>query len=163
MTWKGIRQIRWTDTYEHLYKYLLTSELPTDRSVSSLARFKRLAKNFVLSGDEVVLETNTIPPELLDEEGNPLVDVKLPMSFLVVKPTEKDQTIQAVYESNLAGGYKGIESLYRKISGQYLGITRQDIAQVLSRQELKLLKRPTQTRDMKPIIASKPAVANGFD
>ena len=100
MTWKGIRQIRWKDTYEHLYKYLLTgkSDLPADRSVSSVARFKRLAKNFVLSGDEVVLETNTIPPELLDEEGDPLVDVELPMTFTVVKPTEKDQTIQAVYE-----------------------------------------------------------------
>jgi hypothetical protein len=48
--------------------------------------------------------------------------------------------------------FKGVSSLFRKISRGYIGISRRDIGDVLKTFELKQIKRTTQTRDLKPIV-----------
>jgi transposase InsO family protein len=154
--WKSIRGLKWKELYQPLKIYLLTGDLPKGKSASSLSRFKRTANRFELENEDIILLTNTLPPNLLDEDGNPLVDVNLPMKFIVCDPKNKTETIKTFFSSVLGSNYKGIENCYRKISAQYLGITRQDISKVLKRMEIKQLKRPTLQRELKPIIASKP-------
>jgi transposase InsO family protein len=154
--WKSIRGLKWKELYIDLKIYLETGDLPQGKSPSSLSRFKRTATKFELENEDIILLTNTLPPNLLDEDGNPLVDVNLPMKFIVCDPKNKTETIKTFFSSVLGSNYKGIENCYRKISAQYLGITRQDISKVLKRMEIKQLKRPTLQRELKPIIASKP-------
>jgi len=157
LTFKSLRALHWNDLYVPLHEYLVTGQLP-EKTASSLTRFKRVAKNFELdpSTQDIILITNIIPPELLDPDGEPLVEIDLPLKFTVVDPRRKKDTIITCFNSVQSGGFKGVESLYRKISSQYLGISRNDIADVLKKMELKQLKRPTLTREIKPILTTRP-------
>jgi hypothetical protein len=152
--WKSIRSLPWKTLYSPLLAYLIDGTIP-EKSPSSLARFKRLAKKFELNEDgRLVLITNT--PLDTDENGENLMEDTPTRSYLVQNPEEKESLILSFFHNVFSGGYKGIESMYKKITAQYIGITRQDISDVLKRIELKQLKRPTLTRDLKPILTSKP-------
>ena len=61
-----------------------------------------------------------------------------------------------MFNNVLTGGFKGVESVYKKIASQYIGVSRKDVAQVLKQMELKQLKRPIIAREIKPIITTAP-------
>ena len=137
LTWKSIRALHWNDLYIPLHQYLVTGELPK-KSLAGMGRFKRSAKNFELDQDDnIILITNQIPEDLLDGNGEPLVKLELPLRFIVVNPTEKLTTIKTAFNSILAGGFKGVESIYKKIASQYIGITRKDVSDVLKKMDLE--------------------------
>ena len=125
-------------------------------SKSSLYRFRKRAEYFHLSPEEgkaeILFTTSVLPPELAEVDSSIIQPEK---TYRVIAPNEKEQLILAVYQSELAGGFRGVLSLYRKISAQYLGITRQDISKVLSKLETKQLKRPTLARTIQPITEQK--------
>lgn len=95
LTWKSLRALHWKELYVPLHKYLSTGDLPTkEKSSAGLSRFKRVARHFELDEEgNIVLITNLVPPDLLDEEGKPLLKLELPLKFVVVKPTDKELTI----------------------------------------------------------------------
>ena len=133
-------------------------------SKSSLYRFKQRAEHFHLSTErasanaseegkeEILFTTNILPPELASVDDKIIQPER---TYKVVQPNEKEQVILSIYQSELAGGFRGVLSLYRKISLQYLGITRADISKVLSKVETKQLKRPTLARTIIPITEQK--------
>ena len=61
-----------------------------------------------------------------------------------------------VFTNVLLGAFRGIEPLYKKIRGLYLGISRDDVAQVLKRLQLKQIQRQADIREMIPLISTKP-------
>jgi hypothetical protein len=87
--------------------------------------------------------TNQIPPDLVGEDGEPLIEIDLPQVFMVAPPGLKEIIIGSCFSSVFSGGFKGVDSCYKKMAAEYIGITRNDVADFLSRTELKQLKRPT--------------------
>jgi hypothetical protein len=154
--WKQIRALRWKDLYEPMYLFLESETEPKGKSKSGLYRFKKIAKQFQLVANEIVLYTNQYPPDLLDDAGKPVVQLDLPLTYMVVPPNLRDIIIGSCFSSVFSGGFKGVDSCYRKIAQEYIGITRNDVSTFLKKTELKQLKRPTLVNELKPIITSRP-------
>ena len=133
LSFKALRAIQWDKSYQPLLVYLQQGIEPKKMSKSSLYRFKQRAEMFELDPAEgaegIIFRTDVLPPELTEVDDKILQPERV---YKVVPPNEKEQTILAVYQSELAGGFRGVLSLYRKISAQYLGISRADISKVLS-------------------------------
>jgi hypothetical protein len=154
--WKSIRGLKWKELYQPLKIYLLTGDLPKGKSPSSLSRFKRTANRFELDGEDIVLITETLPPELVDENGKSLIEIDLPMKYVVCDPKHKVETIKTFFTNVLASNFKGINNVYTKIKSQFIGITRKDVSDVLKKFEIKQLKRNVVQRELKPILSTKP-------
>jgi hypothetical protein len=56
---------------------------------------------FELDEDRLVLITTTIPPHMLDDQGEPLFHVDLPLKFIVVNPKDKTTIITTFFNSVL--------------------------------------------------------------
>ena len=151
--WKSIRALRWDSLYDDLKGWHKGGKVPKKGSDSGLARFKRVAKEFELDGDDLVLITDVPTPEMASLG---FTKAQEPTRYIVVDPKKKDTFVKDVFNNVLAGGFKGVESVYKKIASQYIGISRNDVASVLSRMELKQLKRPILAREIKPITTSSP-------
>ena len=129
--------------------------MPKDKTPAALARFKRVATSgmFELEDFEIVHITDQPTPEM---ESLGFTELKEPVKYTVVDPKTKEATIKEIFNNVLTGGFKGVESVYRKIASQYLGVSRKDVSDVLGRMELKQLKRPILAREIKPILTSSP-------
>jgi hypothetical protein len=156
ISFKQIRAIQWKTFYIDLLRYLQTGQEPKKMSKSSLYRFRKRAELFHLNPEEgkeeILFTTDLVPDELKGIDDKILQPERV---YKVVAPNEKDQLILAVYRAELGGGFRGVLSLYRKISAQYIGITRADISKVLSKLETKQLHRPVLGRTITPITEQR--------
>ena len=151
--WKSIRALHWNDLYDDLLAWHQTGVEPKKNSASALSRFKRVAKEFELDGNNLVVITDVATPEMASLG---FTKEQEPTKYIVVNPKERTKFIKEVFNNVLTGGFKGVESVYKKIASQYIGVSRKDVAQVLKQMELKQLKRPTIAREIKPIITTAP-------
>jgi hypothetical protein len=138
--------------------YLKDGTVPENGSTSTKYRFRKKCERFFLDKeDQIIFLSNTIPPELTDKEGKPLIHVTLPLKFIVADPRPEniERIIGTCFSSTMSGGHKGVDSLYKKISQEYIGISRQDVSDFMKRSELKQLKRPTLMNDLKPILSER--------
>lgn len=132
--------------------YLDDGTLPK-KTPASMGRFLRVANNFEMNEEgEIVLITNQPTPEM-EELG---LKAETPTTYTVIAPDAKKNIVENVFTNIFAGGFKGVESIYQKLASQYIGITRKDVAEVLGKMELKQLKRPILSREIKPILTEAP-------
>ena len=158
VNWKSINRLKFKELYPMLMAYYRNSTLPT-KSKSALARFLKHAETFEYRegkidtlSDQIFLVADNLPDPSL--KGI----VSLPITLELINPTRENITaiVAELYSHTLVGGFRGIEPLYKKIKQSYLGITREDVADVLKQMELKQYQRQPLIKELQAIITTRP-------
>ena len=76
--------------------------------------------------------------------------MKEPLKLRVVSPDKLKRIIEEVYRAPNLGAFRGVGSFYKRISRQYLGITRADIQRVLAPLETKKVTLKAKPREITP-------------
>lgn len=168
--WKSIQNIRWTkELIEEVKEYLRSqsSERKNDNYPKRLDtylkqwRFKKLFSNFTLGDDNnlyiLVNEEEDLPNYFLDENGELLFDVNLPMKFKLIETQKQKEEIITTYYSNLLGNaYRSATNLHQRLMKEFIGISRKDVNECLKKLEIKQLIHPIEENKItKPIITEK--------
>ena len=177
VNWKSIDRLKFKELYPELMAYYKDGILPT-KSKSALTRFLNHTRMFEYdSSIEEDTSTSIKPPggaeihvEMTKSEGriyliaDNLPDnslkgiVDLPIQLELINPTADNITniVSAVYRHSLAGAFRGIEPLFKKLKQSYLGITREDVANVLKKMEMKQYQRLPLIKKLQTIITTRP-------
>lgn len=150
--WKSIYSLRYKELYKDLLIYYTKNKLPK-KSNQVLYRFKKYLEIFKYDEPNLYLIANNLPDENL--KGI----VELPIKLILLNPENKKEIskiISEIYNSSLAGAYRGVETIFQKIRQSYLGISRRDVADTLKRMELKQFQRQPLIKELIPIIKLKP-------
>lgn len=163
--WKSIVNVKWTEELiENVKHYLKTNEVPENMKDNYMKsyRFKRLYSQFTLGDDNklyvVVNEEEDLPNYFLDENGEILFDVNLPMRFRVIETKkEKEEIIKNYYGNLLGNAYRSSNNLHQRLMKEFVNISRKDVQETLKNIEInQLLIRPIEeNKIVKPLIASK--------
>ena len=132
-----LNNYNYTDDYIELVKTFLRSgrdlnSLPADYSNYQRNHFRNQYRDFEMRGNDVYYR---------------------PLNLRVVKESEKQQTMQALYNDFTVGLGAGIRSFYNKITDRYLGIKRNDINNYLQHQQYYQLTKYRNYPINRPIIA----------
>lgn len=163
--WKSIQNCRWTqELIEEVKEYLKNETLPKRLEGIYIKewRFKRLFNQFTLGEDNklyiIVNEEEDLPSYFLDENGELLFDVNLPMKFRLIETQKEKEEIITTYYSNLLGNaYRSATNLHQRLMKEFIGISRKDVNNTLKNLEIKQLILPIEENKItKPIITEKP-------
>jgi len=132
-----------------------------NKNPNSVYTFKRKWKIFGLNENkEIVLPIEKIGDVewAHDKEGNLLIDnITLPIILKVVKKSEINDILLAVYSDVLLNAYSSVDKLHTKINRNFIGISRDNVKKFRASQPAKQINLPSNTkRIVKPIVSSKP-------
>lgn len=162
--WRGILNIRWSiELIEEVKEYLKDETLPKRlETYHQQWKFKRLFSQFTLGSDNelyvIVDEEEDLPKYFLDDNGELLFDVNLPMKFKLIETQEEKEKIIINYYSNLLGNaYRSATNLHQRLMKEFVNISRKDVTNTLKNLELKQLIHPIEeNKIVQTIVASKP-------
>lgn len=163
--WKSIINIKWTkDLFEEVKQYLKNDIIPkrVQDTYMKTYRFKRLFSQFSIADDNklyvIVNDEKDLPSYFLDENGELLFDVSLPMKFRVIETQQEKQDIITTYYGNLLGNaYRSGTNLHQRLMKEFVNISRKDVNNTLKNIEIKQLTHNIEeNKIVQPIIASKP-------
>jgi transposase InsO family protein len=163
--WRGIQNIRWNkELIEEVKEYLKDGSIPkrVEDNYMRSWRFKKLFSQFTLGDDNniyvIVNEEEDLPSYFLDENGDLLFDVNLPMKFrLIETQKEKEEIIQTYYSNLLGNAYRSSTNLHQRLMKEFINISRKDVNNTLKNLEIKQLIHPIEENKItKPIITEKP-------
>lgn len=152
VSWWSISKIHFSELYPDLYKFYTSGELP-QKSKTAIARFLVHTKTFTWDAEQkkIFLIADNLPDNAL--KGI----VQLPVTLEVINPNEEEleNIIAEMYSNIMIGGFRGVDPLYKNFRQSYLGVTRDDISNVLEKIKLKQYSRIPEHRPLQPIITSK--------
>ena len=120
------------DTVEAVITYLRTNQVPPN---ANKKRFITKYKQFVMKDGHLLYQ---------------------PLNLIVVKKSDVDKTLEALYKTDPNAFGKGIVSLYKYVSSKYINITRADVNTFLKKQLNYQMTRTISKRINKPIVADYP-------
>ena len=82
--------------------------------------------------------------------------VYVPLNLIVIPKAEVEQELTKLYRDDVNMLAKGVKSVYKYITSKYINITRNEVAEFLSRQKDFQLTRNIRKVVNKPIIEKKP-------
>ena len=144
VNWKSIGKYRWDEMYRRLKDWFEKGELPKGVSEVAVRSFKRKLKQFEMVEGRIYLVADNPPDEMMD------IPMKLPYRLEVVEPSKEniDAIISEVFVNIRVGSFRGVNAIYNKLKTMYVGIKRNDVADVLKRMELKQLQRTAEIREL---------------
>ena len=121
----------------------LNQLFPTDDKIDEI---KYLIKNKKL-----------VPKKYADFQLNDDNDlVYVPLNLIVIPKSEIEQELTKLYNDDVNMLGKGINNVYKYISSKYINITRDDVAEFLSKQKDFQMTRNIKKVVNKPIVERKP-------
>ena len=102
---------------------------------------------------QLYLYTRTARPEETDKKGKPLLPSSKPIKYRVAPPDEINTIIEQTYKSNSTGNMRGVQTIFKILEKQYLGISREAVRKVLLRIETfrtRLKPKPREIAPYKP-------------
>ena len=155
VNWKSIDRLKFKELYPELLAYYKDGIIPK-KSKSALSKFINHTKMFEYDSTKKEGRIYLVADNLPDDSLKGIVS--LPITLELVNPSDENiqNIVSTVYSHSLVGGFRGTEPLYKKIKQSYLGITRQDVADVLKKMELKQYQRIPALKKLQTIITSRP-------
>ena len=155
VNWKSVDRLKFKELYPQLLAYYKDNILPK-KSQSAISRFINHTKMFEYHPSKDGVRIYLVADNLPDNSLKGIVS--LPITLEVINPTDENITniVSTVYSHSLVGGFRGTEPLYKKIKQSFLGITREDVANVLKKMELKQYQRIPALKKLQTIITSRP-------
>lgn len=97
------------------------------------------------------------PPEALDDQGQPMYSVELPLLLMVVESQEaKERIITEAYRDLKYNSYYRLEGLYKRLALEYLNISKHDVQEALNKLEIYQMNMPFKPAIVKPIVSMSP-------
>ena len=153
--WRKIRRIP-PSTLRDVHTYLETG-INARKSKGSRARLLKWAPYFQLSKKEMIFKSNIPPPDLVDpttQQG--LLDSNEMRIYKVIyDEKEAIEIIKLYYTTAYAGGFRGVESLYRSLAGSTIGISHSLVAKVLHTMESKQITHSANQSILHPTITTR--------
>jgi transposase InsO family protein len=138
VNWKSVSRYHWDQLYPQLVLYFEKGEKP-----KNTRGFIKKTKMFEYVDGRLFLVADNPPDEMED------IPVDLPIKLEVIVDEEmKVEIIKEVFVNIRMGSFRGIDPIYKRIRRMYVGITRDDVSDVLKRMELKQLKRTAEIREL---------------
>jgi len=126
------------DNYDIIVDYVLTGNLPSDFSEYKKGRYRRLFYKFFV------------------ELGLLRYPIDSKQKLTVIPDEDIEDTLQFIYESDKTGIGLGINSLYAKVSHQFLNITRDDVRDFMTKQPFYQMTKREPRIVNRPIIGKYP-------
>ena len=121
--WTKIRRTP-PETFRDLHILLKTGINPR-KSRGAKTRLQKWTSFFKLDNGSLILETDIPQPDLVDKSaGKPILGSKMKKYKVIYDPKQAEDLIRSYYLTPYAGGFRGVESIYRSISREIIGISR---------------------------------------
>ena len=148
--WTKIRRIP-PETFKDLH-HLLKTGINNRTSRGSKARLQKWASYFKLDNGSIILETDIPQPDMIDKStGKPVLETQMKKYKVIYDPQQAEELIISYYLTPYAGGFRGVESIYRSISREIIGISRHQVAKALMRMESKQISHSANQSILQPI------------
>jgi len=141
--------------YDMLKEYLTTGLLPHSMTPSQKTRYKSKFRGFTVEGDQIAVYANFPPLSALNSEGKQVIDVELPRRLVVLPHAEKDDILYELWKKPELSALRSAFSFYKKISEEFLNVSREEITQLVSRIQSKQMSARVVDVIVKPIIKDK--------
>ena len=147
--WKKINKLSVTEKwYDDMFTLISTGEIE-NVTAQYRYRLKRYLPYFDVVGNELIFQTSEPLPGDLDVDNKE-------KNYIVVRPSQKDEILQAFYDNICLGSFKGVRNIYKKLKERYIGFTVKDVQKLISKQELVQIYTPVTHLISSPIITTKP-------
>ena len=152
--WTKIRRIP-PETFRYLH-ILLKACMNLRKSRGAKARLQKWTLFFKLSGDSLTLETDIPQPDLIDQStGKALLGTKMTIYKVIYDPQEAEELIWTYYLAPYAGGFCGVESIYRSLFREIIGISRHQVVQALQKMESKQIPHSANQSILQPLVVTR--------
>ena len=120
--WTKIRRIP-PETFKDLH-ILLKTGINHRKSHGAKARLQKWTSYFKLDNGSLILETDIPQPDLVDKStGKAILGTKMTKYKVIYDPQQAEDLIRSYYLAPYAGGFRGVESIYRSLSREIIGIS----------------------------------------
>ena len=148
--WRKIRRIP-SDTFRDLHILLKTGINPRT-SRGSKARLQKWTSFFSLDNGSLILETDVPQPDLTDKStGKSVLGTQMKKYKVIYDPQQAEELIISYYLTPYGGGFRGVESLYRSISRETIGISRHQVAKALQKMESTQISHSANQSILQPV------------
>ena len=152
--WTKIRRIP-PETFRDLHRLLKTGINPR-KSRGAKDRLQKWTSFFKLDGDYLVLETDVPQPDLVDKStGKAVLGTKMTKYKVIYDPQQAEELIRTYYLAPYAGSFRGVESIYRSLSREIIGISRHQVAKALMKMESKQISHSANQSILQPLVVTR--------
>ena len=111
---------------------------------------------FKLDNGSLILETDVPQPDLVDKStGKAVLGTKMTKYKVIYDPQQAEELIRTYYLAPYAGGFRGVESIYRSISREIIGISRHQVAKALMKMESKQISHSANQSILQPLVVTR--------